>query len=134
MKRGQTMNWKATWAVALFKPNKNDKKPVPRILKHVHWQLFGWVQKTPPAPPGPLSSGTRLPPAGLSLSHLLVGSSRGERKEEYANAFFGEVVLVVSVAGQKMIKLNKWSVLSDPQIRSGRSWREAALQEAFFFF
>lgn len=128
------MNWKATWAVALFKPNKNDKKPVPRILKHVHWQLFGWVQKTPPVPPGPLSSGTRLPPAGLSLSRLLVGSSRGERKEEYANAFFGEVVLVVSVAGQKMIKLNKWSVLSDPQIRSGRSWREAALQEAFFFF
>lgn len=55
------------------------------------------------------------------------------RKEEYANAFFGEVVLVMSVAGQKMIKLNKWSVLSDAQIKSGRSWGEAALQEAFFF-
>lgn len=112
---------------------KPTKKPVPWILKHVHWQLFGWVQKTPPAPPGPLSLGTHLPPAGLSLSRLLVAASRGERKEEYANAFFGEVVLVVSVAGQKMIKLNKWSVLSDPQIRSGRSWREAALQEAFSF-
>lgn len=42
-------------------------------------------------------------------------------KGEYRNTDFGEVVLVMSVSGQKMIKLNKCSVLSQTQIRSRRA-------------
>lgn len=42
---------------------------------------------------------------------------------------FGEVVLVMSVAGQNVIKLNKCTVLS--QIRSGRAWGKVSLQEHF---
>lgn len=45
------------------------------------------------------------------------------------NCDFGEVVLVLSVAGQKMIKLNKCSVLSQAQISSGRAQGEVSLQE-----
>lgn len=52
-------------------------------------------------------------------------------KKEYANMGFGEVVLVTSVAGQKMIKLNKRSVPSQTQIRSGRAWGEVSPQEHF---
>lgn len=52
-------------------------------------------------------------------------------KKEYVNKGFGEVVLVTSVAGQKMIKLKKCSVPSQAQIRSGRAWGEVSLQEHF---
>lgn len=52
-------------------------------------------------------------------------------KEEYASTGFAEVVLVMSVAGQKMIKLNKCSVLSQALIRSGRAQGEVSPQERF---
>ena len=52
-------------------------------------------------------------------------------KREYANTGFGEVVLVMSAAGQKMIKLNKCSVPWQAQIRSGRARGEVSPQEHF---
>lgn len=38
-------------------------------------------------------------------------------KREYVNMDFGEIVMVRSVAGQKLIKRNKCSVLSQARIR-----------------
>lgn len=55
--------------------------------------------------------------------------ARHHGKKKYAKMDFGGLVLVLLVAGQKKINLNRCSVPSQTQVRSGRARGEVSPQE-----